>query len=55
MSNMFVLGTVPDYERKLIRDSLQRGQLTGSDGFREEIFFIRFSNKGQGRPKKIKK
>ena len=54
----YVLGTVPDYELKLIRDSLQRGQLTGSDRFREEIFLqlgIRFSNKGPGRPKKVKK
>jgi len=53
----YVLGTVPDYEIKLIRESLQRGQLTGSDRFREEIFSrlgIRFSNKGPGRLKKTK-
>jgi len=54
----YVLGTVPEYELKLIRESLQRGQLTGSDRFREEIFLklgIRFSNKGPGRPKKVEK
>ena len=54
----YVLGTVPEYELKLIRESLQRGQLTGSDRFREEIFLklgIRFSDKGPGRPKKTKK
>ncbi len=54
----YVFGTVPDHELKLIRDSLQRGQLTGTHRFREEIFLkhgIRFSNKGPGRPKKIKK
>ncbi len=54
----YVIGTVPDYELKLIRESLQRGQLTGSSRFREEIFSrlgIRFSNKGPGRPKKVEK
>lgn len=54
----YVLGTVADYEVKLIREALQRGQLTGTDRFREEIFLqlgIRFSNKGPGRPKKIPK
>jgi len=33
----YVLGTVPDNELKLIRESLQRGQVTGSERFREEI------------------
>ncbi len=50
----YVLGTVPDYEIQLIREALQRGQLTGSDRFRDEIekkFGIRISNKKQGRPR----
>jgi putative transposase len=54
----YVLATVPEYELKLIRDSLQRGQLTGSNRFREEISLklgIRFSNKVPGRPGKIQK
>ncbi len=49
----YVFGTVPEYEIKLIREALQRGQLTGSDRFRGEIekkFGIRISNKKQGRP-----
>lgn len=48
---------MPDYELKLIPESLQRGQLTGTDRFREEIFLkhgIRFSNKGPGRQKRLK-
>jgi len=52
------LGTVPDDELKLIRESLQRGQVTGSERFREEISLrlgIRLSNKGSRRPKKAKK
>lgn len=32
----YVLGTVPEYEIKLIREALQRGQLTGSERFRAE-------------------
>jgi putative transposase len=50
----YVFGTVPEYEIKLIRDALQRGQLTGSERFRAEIenkLGIRFSNKKPGRPK----
>jgi len=51
----YVLGTVPEYEIKLIRDALQRGQLTGNDRFRIEIekkFGVRISNKKPGRPRK---
>ncbi len=47
----YVLATIPEYEIKLIRESLQRGQLTGSEQFCEEIsrkIGIRFSNRGQG-------
>jgi putative transposase len=53
-----VSGTVPECELKLIRESLQRGQLTGSDRFGEEILLrlgIRFSNRGPGRPEKVQK
>ncbi|MCI5194758.1 MAG: transposase [Candidatus Electrothrix sp. AW5] len=49
----YVFGTVPEYEIKLIREAVQRGQVTGSDRFREEIekqLGIRISNKKQGRP-----
>lgn len=51
----YVLGTVDEYEIKLIREALQRGQLTGSDRFRVEIekkLGIRISNMKQGRPRK---
>ena len=51
----YVLDTVPEYEIKLIRDALQRGQLTGSERFRAETekkIGIRLSNKKPGRPKK---
>ena len=54
----YVLDTIPDYEIKLIREALQRGQLTGGDRFREDIakrIGIRFSNRGPGRPKKKEK
>jgi putative transposase len=53
----YVLGTVPEKEIMFIREALQRGQLTGSDLFREEIekkIGIRISNKKQGRPRKKK-
>ena len=54
----FVCDTVPEGEIKLIRDALQRGQLTGSERFRREVsrrLGIRISNKGPGRPKKANK
>ena len=54
----YVRDTIPEGEIKLIRDSLQRGQLTGNERFRQEILQrqgIRFSNKGPGRPKKSEK
>ena len=53
----YVLATIPDYELKLIREALQRGQLTGGDRFRKEVekkLGIRISNKKQGRPSKKK-
>ena len=51
----YVLSTVPEYEIELIRESLQRQQLTGGDRFRAEVekrLGIRISNKKQGRPRK---
>lgn len=54
----YVYGTLPAYELELIRTAIQRGQVTGSDKFRREIsdkLGIRLSNKGPGRPRKIKK
>ena len=51
----YVSGTIPEYELKLIRDALQRGQVTGGEKFRHEVskrLGIRISNKGPGRPKK---
>jgi putative transposase len=54
----YVMNTVPEYEINLIREALQRGQLTGSERFREELSRrtgIRFSNRGPGRPKKREK
>ena len=53
----YVFGTIPDYELQLIRDALQRGQVTGSDKFRYEIskkLGLRLSNRGPGRPRKAR-
>lgn len=50
-----VKGTIPPYEIKLIREALQRGQVTGKDLFRDAIsqkLGIRLSNQKQGRPTK---
>ena len=54
----YLLETIPEYEIELIREALQRNQLTGSARFREEIsakLGIRISNKRPGRPRKAKK
>lgn len=51
----YIYDNIPEGEIKLIRDALQRGQLTGSEQFRQEIsqrLGIRISNKGPGRPLK---
>jgi len=53
-----VKGTVPEGEWELIRQSLQRGQLTGSSRFVEEIenkIEKRVEFRGQGRPRKTEK
>lgn len=53
----WVTGTIPDGEWEQIRQSVQRGQLTGSNKFVDEIehkIARRVEFRGQGRPKKIK-
>lgn len=53
----YVLQTIPDEELELIRNAIQRNQLTGTKQFRNQImekFGIRTFNRGQGRPKKQK-
>jgi len=49
----FVTNAIPDAELKLIREALQRGQLTGNDKFIEEVEQAvgrRIELRGQGRP-----
>ncbi len=51
----FVMGVIPAEEWRLIREAIQRGQLTGTEVFREEIaakIGKRITRRGQGRPKK---
>lgn len=53
----FVKQAVSEEETRLIRDALQRGQLTGNDRFVEEIERIaglRIERRGQGRPTKCR-
>jgi len=55
MYSEYVSGTVPECELKLIRDALQRDQMTGGKKFRHEVsrkLGIKISNRGPGRPKK---
>ena len=52
----WVEGTIPEGEWELIRQSLQRGQLTGGKRFVDEIekkIDRRVEFRGQGRPKKV--
>jgi putative transposase len=54
----FVSGTISDEEMLRIRGAIQRGQLTGTEKFIEEIeakVGKRIECRGQGRPKKIHK
>jgi putative transposase len=54
----WVKGTIPDGEWRIIRQSLQRGQLTGSSRFVDEIekkIAKRVEFRGQGRPRNTKK
>ena len=51
----FVTAAIPHDEWRLIRDAIQRGQLTGSDRFIEAIaakMGKRIERRGQGRPRK---
>lgn len=54
----FLLTAIPDGEWRLIREALQRGQLTGSERFTEEVAGIlgrRVERRGRGRPTKVGK
>ncbi len=54
----WVEGVIPEGEWQIIRQSLQRGQLTGSAKFVSEIEQMierRVEFRGQGRPRKVKK
>jgi putative transposase len=54
----YVCDTVPEGKTRLISGALQRGQLTGSDRFRQEVskrLGIRISNTSPCRPKKGRK
>jgi putative transposase len=54
----WVKGTIPDGEWRMIRASLQRGQLTGSSRFVDEIeqkIARRVEFRGPGRPAKKSK
>lgn len=54
----YVSQTIPEDEIVLIRQALQRNQLTGSNRFRQQIekkFDTQISNRGQGRPRKEEK
>lgn len=49
-----VRAAIPDEEWQLMRDAIQRGQLTGSQRFIDEIAVklgTRIERRGQGRPK----
>ncbi len=54
----YVAQTIPEDELKLIRESIQRNHVTGSDRFREQLekkLKMRLSNRGPGRPRKVGK
>lgn len=54
----FIEESIPDSELKIIREALQRSQLTGCEYFYREIFNkhgVRVSNKGRGKPKRYKR
>lgn len=51
----FLREAIPEQEWRLIRNALQRGQLTGSRQFAEEVARIlgrRIGNRGRGRPRR---
>ena len=50
----FIRQAIPDEEIRLIRDALQRGQLTGTSRFVDEverIVGLRIEQRGRGRPR----
>lgn len=52
----YVREGVPDDQRQLIRDALQRGQLTGTSRFVEEVearLGVRVEHRGPGRPRRV--
>jgi len=54
----FVRAAVPNGEVAVIRDALQRGQLTGSGRFVDEVEAVigrRIEHRKQGRPRKREK
>jgi putative transposase len=54
----YVLKTIPEEELKLIREALQRSQVTGGNRFREQLqkkHNIHLSHRGPGRPRKTEK
>ncbi len=54
----YTLETIPEEELKLIRNAIQRNQLTGTKHFRNQImekFGIKISDRGRGRPVKGRK
>jgi len=53
----YVTGDIPTGEESFIRESLNRGQLTGGSRFIEEVerrSGLRVEHRGQGRPRKVK-
>jgi putative transposase len=51
----FMAGAIPHGERDLIRESIHRGQLTGSQRFVDQVEAIigrRIEHRKQGRPRK---
>ena len=56
--NEFEGGAIPARERELMREALQRGELTGNDRFMyqgEAIIGRRIENRKRGRPRKTEK
>ena len=54
----YIKSAIPDGERDLIRSAVKRGQLTGREGFVEQIRQItgrRIEHRGRGRPLKRRK
>jgi putative transposase len=55
LTDLFFNESIPGTGLEMIRKAIQRGQLTGSSGFIEEVFTSihrRIELRGQGRPEK---